>query len=146
MYTCHRLHHKKRKFIAKTHWEDKASKFVSPEFVRRSKFEKLFINIYFVSNIKNLIRNIKHSFECINRWYYYLIDWNTIIMLDMRSFWVLWYKYLNKKSITLKDGERKLKNDSSEEISEVRVQCRSLKLGERKYQRCDANSGGHNLH
>lgn len=45
----------KRKIIAKTHWEDKASKFVSPEFVRRSKFEKLFINIYIVSNIKKIL-------------------------------------------------------------------------------------------
>lgn len=56
----------KRKIIAKTHWEDKASTFVSPEFVRRSKFEKLFINIYIVSNIKNLIRNIKYSSALID--------------------------------------------------------------------------------
>jgi len=39
---------------------------------------------------------------------------------------------LNKKSITLKDEKKKPKNDSSEEISEVRVQCRSLKLGGEK--------------
>lgn len=42
-------------------------------------------------------------------------------MFDMCLFWVLWYKYLNKKLIILKDGKKKLKNDSSEEISEVCV-------------------------
>lgn len=42
-------------------------------------------------------------------------------MFDMCLFWVLWYKYLNKKLIILKDGKKKLKNDSSEEIGEVCV-------------------------